>query len=65
MGDYRIYRLDGAGQITGAPEIVTAAGDEAAVSAVRALNSACSIEIWQGRRLIARVPAGNDWRHDG
>jgi len=55
MPDYKLYRLDGAGQIAGAAEQFSAADDDAAMAAARARRGDGSAELWQGRRLVARL----------
>ena len=56
MPNYRLYCLDGAGRISGAAELIVADSDDAALEDARSRGvSPC--ELWQGRRLIARIPA--------
>jgi hypothetical protein len=55
MADYKLYGLDGAGQIAGAPEYLHASSDEEALAAVRELGRRNLSELWQGSRLVARV----------
>lgn len=57
MADYRLYCLDGAGQIAAAPKVVTADSDAEAVAAARALAEPMACELWLANRLIARIPA--------
>jgi len=55
MSDYRLYCLDGAGRINSA-EWIEAEDDEAAVIRARDVkNGALKCEVWQGRRLVARL----------
>jgi hypothetical protein len=54
--EYRHYRLDGAGSINNA-EWIEAADDEDAVRRIRSLRLPVPSEIWNGRRLVARVEA--------
>ena len=56
MQDYKLYRLDGAGQIARAPEFFAAADDDAAVSEGERRRAGSPAELWEGRRLIARLP---------
>ncbi len=56
MAAYRLYFIDGAGKFTAA-EWIEADGDESAVAAAHALNKSVRCELWQGRRLIARIAA--------
>jgi hypothetical protein len=53
-GNYRVYRLDRANHVVEV-EWLTAASDEEAVAAARALKRAGKREIWQGERLVATV----------
>ncbi len=55
---YRLYFIDGAGKFTAA-EWIEADGDESAVDAAHALNKSVRCELWQGRRLIARIEPGS------
>ena len=57
MPDYKLYCLDGARRIARAPDVIEAASDEQAVAAARGLGKATACEIWQGRRLVATLPA--------
>ena len=57
MPEYKLYRLDGAKRIARAAEVLSADGDDQALAAARGL-AAGSFEIWQGRRLVATIPAG-------
>jgi hypothetical protein len=54
LPSYRPYRLDGAGKITTA-EWIDAASDKEAVSASEARCSAGKYELWDRRRLVARI----------
>jgi hypothetical protein len=56
MPDYKLYRLDGAGQISRAPEFFAAPSDEAAVAEAECRREEAPAELWEGRRLIARLP---------
>ena len=57
MAQYRLYCLDGAQRIAGAAEMVEGADDDAAIEAARALRKPMACELWQGRRLVAALPA--------
>lgn len=55
MTSYRLYCLDGAGQISLA-EWIEAEDDVRAVTLAREMkNGALRCEVWQGPRLIARL----------
>jgi hypothetical protein len=57
MPEYKLYRLDGAKRIARAAEVLSADSDDQALAAARGLATG-SFEIWQGRRLVATIPAG-------
>jgi hypothetical protein len=57
MPEYKLYRLDGAKRIARAAEVLSADSDEQALATARTLGTG-SFEIWQGRRLVATIPAG-------
>jgi len=53
MAEYRVYRLDGSGQISRA-EWIEADDDESAVHKARDLKDGCvTCEVWQRERLVA------------
>ena len=51
---YRYYCLDSAGNLHGT-EWLEADGDEAAVAQVEARHPNDRCEIWQGKRLVAKL----------
>lgn len=51
---YRIYRFDHANHVADV-EWVTAASDDEAIAAARAMTNAGTREIWQGERLVATI----------
>ena len=52
MAEYRVYRLDGSGQISRA-EWIEAADDDAALRKARSLTDSCvTCEVWQRDRLV-------------
>jgi hypothetical protein len=53
---YRHYKLDGTGNFRGA-EWLDASDDEDAVRQVRNLKLSCPSEIWDRKRLVARIEA--------
>ncbi|MEO5773558.1 MAG: hypothetical protein ABIQ32_05510 [Sphingomicrobium sp.] len=55
MSDYKLYALDGAGQIAGAPELIAAPTDRQAIAAARELNRRHAMELWHGVRLVSRI----------
>lgn len=58
MPEYKLYRLDGAKRIARAADVLSADSDDDALAAARALAKSRSFEVWQGRRLVATIPAG-------
>jgi hypothetical protein len=58
MPEYKLYRLDGAKRIARAAEVLSADSDEQALAAGHSLANS-SFEIWQGRRLVATIPAAS------
>ena len=57
MGTYRLYCLDGAKRIQHAADVITAHSDEDAIDIARELDMPTACELWQGRRLVATIPA--------
>jgi len=57
MLDYKLYRLDGAGQIAGAPEQFGATDDDAALVEAQGRCRGGAGELWEGRRLVKRLRA--------
>jgi hypothetical protein len=58
MPEYKLYRLDGAKRIARAAEVLSADSDDQALAVAHSLATG-SFEIWQGRRLVATIPAGS------
>ena len=56
MPNYKLYSLDGTGRISGAAQLIVAASDDEAVEDAQS-RSLSPCELWQGRRLVARIPA--------
>ena len=54
MPNYRLYRLDGAGNITNA-EWLSADDDSHAAEIARGSNSQTNVEVWDRDRLVARI----------
>lgn len=57
LGNYRLYRLDGAGKITSA-EWIEASCDDDAVRDARTRAQAGSFELWEKDRLVHRASPG-------
>ena len=59
MAEYRVYRLDGSGQISRA-EWIEADDDDLAVGKARELKDSCvTCEVWQRDRLVASFRCEN------
>lgn len=56
MPEYRLYCLDGAGNITRAHEIM-APNDGDALARAKAMDLGIKCELWERRRLVAEIPA--------
>lgn len=54
MADYRLYCLDGASKVASA-EWIDADDDSAAIAVARERFDGYECEVWQGKRLIARL----------
>lgn len=55
MASYRFYCLDGSGHVTHA-DWIEAGTDDAAIAQIRAMKPAPSrCEIWQNKRLVAKI----------
>jgi hypothetical protein len=53
---YRVLTIGRDGQYLGAPSVVTSRSDEQAIERVRAIKGSFTREIWEGQRLVGRVP---------
>jgi hypothetical protein len=56
MPDYKLYRLDHAGQIISAPDQFVSEDDEAALAEAEKLRDGGRAELWESRRLVRRLP---------
>ena len=56
---YRLYCLDGANKVASA-EWIEADDDQDAVEAAKQMMDGHDCEVWQGKRLIARLPRHRD-----
>lgn len=54
MGTYRLYCLDGVDKVASA-EWIEADDDACAMAAAEELRAGRACELWQGRRLVARL----------
>lgn len=55
MADYRLYGLDGVNKVASG-EWIEAEDDDSAIEAAREMMDGHDCELWQGRRLVARIP---------
>lgn len=55
MTAYRLYCLDGANKVASA-EWIDADDDHAALEAAKRMMDGQDCEVWQGARLIGRIP---------
>jgi hypothetical protein len=61
MAEYRVYCLDGAGQISLA-EWIEAEGDDDAIAQAREMeHGGIKCEVWRGGRLVARLGRQDLW----
>lgn len=58
MGNFRLYRLDGAGKIASA-EWLDADDEAQALDLARGLNATTTVEVWNRNKLIGRVEPGS------
>jgi len=56
---YRLYCLDGANKVASA-EWIDADDDEAAIEVAKRMMDGQDLEVWQGTRLVARLPRPRD-----
>lgn len=54
VASYRLYCLDGVDKVASA-EWVEAQDDEAAIAAAEGVRGGRTCELWQGKRLVARL----------
>jgi hypothetical protein len=55
MLDYRLYFVDPEGHIVRAPIEFDSASDEEAVAAAQQHHDGLDMELWQRRRLVAKI----------
>jgi hypothetical protein len=58
LGNFRLYRLDGAGKIASA-EWLDADDEAQALDLARGLNATTTVEVWNRNKLIGRVEPGS------
>ncbi len=54
MTAYRMYHIDGGGRFSAA-DWIEADSDPAAIEAARLAGKSVAFELWDGRRLVARI----------
>ena len=54
---YRLYGLDGVNRVASG-EWFDAENDETAIDVAKKMMDGHDCELWQGRRLVARIPHG-------
>ncbi len=59
MTDYRLYGLDGVNKVASG-EWFEAEDDLNAIEVAKTLMDGHDCELWQGRRLVARIPHQRD-----
>jgi len=56
MLQYRLFDLDSAGCLAGLPHELICRDDEAAISEAWQVRSVNGAEVWQGSRMVMRLP---------
>jgi hypothetical protein len=56
---YRLYRLRDADQIAGSPVVIECDSDAEVIAKAKAMLDGLDIEIWDGPRVVARLPAAH------
>jgi hypothetical protein len=59
VADYRLYGLDGVNKVASA-EWLEADDDTTAIEVAKAMMDGHDCELWQGKRLVARLPRQRD-----
>jgi hypothetical protein len=53
--EYKIFRLDGAGNIFGPSKVIAGENDQEVINKVRQVIGAETMEIWEGSRRVATI----------
>ena len=61
MTGYRLYGLDGVNRVASG-EWFDAEDDETAIEVAKRMMDGHDCELWQGRRLVARIPEASGRR---
>jgi hypothetical protein len=56
VAEYKLYCLDGLKKVSRPPIIFDAPDDETAKLKTEAVRDGAQSELWQGLRLVARIP---------
>lgn len=56
MPEYRIYTVDFNGHIFGPAKVIECSGDDGAVQLALLAMEVHDVELWQGERLVMRIP---------
>jgi hypothetical protein len=59
MLSYRVYTLDAGGHVCGPPTVLECADDGQAIAEAKALSIGLRVEVWQGSRQVAVLPASD------
>jgi hypothetical protein len=59
MPAYRLYELRDANRIAGPPTVIECESDAEVIEKAKALLDGLDIEIWDGARVVARLPAAH------
>jgi hypothetical protein len=60
MPKYRTYQMDQEGRVIGLPNVIACDDDEMAIKKAKLLGSGHRIDVWNGDRLVARIPMQAD-----
>jgi len=58
MAHYRLYRISETEHIDAAIDL-DCADDEQAIEAARQMVDGCDLELWEGKRMVARIAVSN------
>jgi hypothetical protein len=57
MPTYRIYSVNGKYHISEPPQVIECEGDDAAIALAAQYLDGHDLEIWNGARLVKRIPS--------
>jgi hypothetical protein len=57
--DYRLYKLSNADRIVGPPTTITRDSDAQVIAKAKAMLDGLDIEVWDGPRVVVRLPAAS------